>query len=289
MHLLLKKNQNSPSVDSCATVAEDEKSNVEDLSQTSEDFEKPEEVAVTLVSSVIVGAKPKAVKRQEALRLESELNEVTDKQETIISEAKLQIRQLEEYIDSIKNKPITTSSVQTNSFNSISVGTQVSIVTSRLTVCTQTVVEMTSRSSHTMKNPESAVKKTQRTASQNKETFTLIEKLPKIVLVAGSHGRNLSEVKIKESNIPKPVIKLKNLIVGKQYKIHTAELVQTKFGEAVLLELKKHVVFLPQRVTDEYKPQIANFSPEKYAVIFRGTEDVGKPYPAASFEIVESK
>ncbi|KAG5864764.1 hypothetical protein JTB14_034517 [Gonioctena quinquepunctata] len=79
-----------------------------------------------------------------------------------------------------------------------------------------------------------------------------------------------AEVKIKESNIPKPVIKLKNLIV-------------------VLLELDKNVVFLPQRVTDEYKPHIANFSPENYAVIFRGNKDVGKPYPAASFEIVESK
>ncbi|KAG5866542.1 hypothetical protein JTB14_028464 [Gonioctena quinquepunctata] len=98
-----------------------------------------------------------------------------------------------------------------------------------------------------------------------------------------------AEVKIKESNIPKPVIKLKNLIVGKQYKINTAKLVSTKFGETVLLELEKNVVFLPQRVTDEYKPHIANFSPDKYAVIFRETKDVGKPYPAASFEIVESK
>ncbi|KAG5892291.1 hypothetical protein JTB14_020322 [Gonioctena quinquepunctata] len=87
----------------------------------------------------------------------------------------------------------------------------------------------------------------------------------------------------------KQVIKLKNLIVGKQYEIHTAELVQTKFGETVLLELEKNVVFLPQRETNEYKPQIAYFSPEKYAVIFRGTKDVEKPYPAASFGIIESK
>ncbi|KAG5872852.1 hypothetical protein JTB14_017533 [Gonioctena quinquepunctata] len=69
----------------------------------------------------------------------------------------------------------------------------------------------------------------------------------------------------QEYNIPKPVIKLKNLIVGKEYKIHTAKLVQTKFGEAVLLEIEENVVFLPQRVTDEYKPQIANFPLEKYA------------------------
>ncbi|KAG5876823.1 hypothetical protein JTB14_014153 [Gonioctena quinquepunctata] len=99
----------------------------------------------------------------------------------------------------------------------------------------------------------------------------------------------LNSISLLESNIPKPVIKLKNLIVGKQYKIHTAKLVQTKFGEAVLLELEENVVFLPQRVTDEYKPQIANFSPDKYAAIFRGTKDVGKTYPASSFEIVESK
>ncbi|KAG5864115.1 hypothetical protein JTB14_018088 [Gonioctena quinquepunctata] len=99
----------------------------------------------------------------------------------------------------------------------------------------------------------------------------------------------LNSISLLDSNIPKPVIKLKNLIVGKQYKIHTAELVPTKFGGTVLLESEEHVVFLPQRVTDEYKPHIANFSPGKYAVIFRGTKDVGKPYPAASFEIVESK
>ncbi|KAG5861840.1 hypothetical protein JTB14_002407 [Gonioctena quinquepunctata] len=99
---------------------------------------------------------------------------------------------------------------------------------------------------------------------------------------------NINKFEI-ESNIPNPVIKLKNLIVGKQYKIHTAKLVPTKFGEAVLLELEETVVFLHQRVTDEYKPQIANFSPEKYAVIFRGTKDVGKIYPASYFEIVESK
>ncbi|KAG5870165.1 hypothetical protein JTB14_032457 [Gonioctena quinquepunctata] len=73
-----------------------------------------------------------------------------------------------------------------------------------------------------------------------------------------------------ESNIPKPVIKLKNLIVGKQYKIHTAKLLQTKFGETVLLELEEKVVFPSQRVTDEYKPHIANFSPAKYVVILRG-------------------
>lgn len=40
MYLLLKKNQLNPSVDSCATVAEDEASNVEDLFQTSGDFDK---------------------------------------------------------------------------------------------------------------------------------------------------------------------------------------------------------------------------------------------------------
>ncbi|KAG5865827.1 hypothetical protein JTB14_031337 [Gonioctena quinquepunctata] len=93
----------------------------------------------------------------------------------------------------------------------------------------------------------------------------------------------LNSISLLETKVPKPVIKLKNLIVGEQYKIYTAKLVQTKFGESVLLELEKNVVFLPQRVTDEYKPHIANFSPEKHAVIFRGTKDVGKPYSAASF------
>ncbi|KAG5871771.1 hypothetical protein JTB14_023455 [Gonioctena quinquepunctata] len=99
----------------------------------------------------------------------------------------------------------------------------------------------------------------------------------------------LNSISLSESNIPKPVIKLKNLIMGEQYEIHTAKLVQTKFGKTVLLESEENVMFLPQRVTDEYKAQIANFLPEKYAVIFRGTKDVGKTYSATSFEIVESK
>ncbi|KAG5893370.1 hypothetical protein JTB14_000134 [Gonioctena quinquepunctata] len=97
------------------------------------------------------------------------------------------------------------------------------------------------------------------------------------------HLKALNSISLLESNIPKPVIKLKNLIVGKQYEIHTAKLVHTKFGETVLLELEENVVFLPQRVIDEYKPHIANFSPEKYAVIFRGTKDVVKPLSCCIF------
>ncbi|KAG5868490.1 hypothetical protein JTB14_005882 [Gonioctena quinquepunctata] len=65
-----------------------------------------------------------------------------------------------------------------------------------------------------------------------------------------------------QSKITKPVNKLKSLIVGEQYKIHTAKLMQTKFGETVLLELKK---------------KIANFSSKIDEVIFRGTKDVEKP------------
>ncbi|KAG5871432.1 hypothetical protein JTB14_002243 [Gonioctena quinquepunctata] len=99
----------------------------------------------------------------------------------------------------------------------------------------------------------------------------------------------LNSISLSESNIPKPVIKLKNLIVGEQYKTNTAKLLQTKFGGTVLLELEKNVMFLPQRVTDGYEPHLADFSTEKCAVIFRGTKDVGKPYPAASFEFVEFK
>ncbi|KAG5865133.1 hypothetical protein JTB14_030206 [Gonioctena quinquepunctata] len=97
----------------------------------------------------------------------------------------------------------------------------------------------------------------------------------------------LNSISLLEKNIPKPVIKLQDLIVGDPQKIYSAKLVQTKFGETVLLELEKNVVLLPQRVVAEYKPYVSLFSERKHAIIFRGNIDVGKPQPAASFEINE--
>ncbi|KAG5863076.1 hypothetical protein JTB14_030450 [Gonioctena quinquepunctata] len=50
---------------------------------------------------------------QEALRVESELNELVESQSNTITEAKDHIRELEDYIDCIKNKPVKTTAVQT--------------------------------------------------------------------------------------------------------------------------------------------------------------------------------
>ncbi|KAG5877937.1 hypothetical protein JTB14_006844 [Gonioctena quinquepunctata] len=70
--------------------------------------------------------------------------------------------------------------------------------------------------------------------------------------------------------------------------IEEGRIVETKFGESVLLELGDgQVVFLPQRVTVTYSPYIEHFSTKKYCLVFRGCINTEKQYPVASFQIME--
>ncbi|KAG5874934.1 hypothetical protein JTB14_034664 [Gonioctena quinquepunctata] len=78
-------------------------------------------------------------------------------------------------------------------------------------------------------------------------------------------------------------------MLGEPQKTHPAKIVQTRFGETVLLEFEKQIVILPQRVNKDYKPHIANFLAEKYAVVFRETKDVREPFLPVSYEIIELK
>ncbi|KAG5886959.1 hypothetical protein JTB14_011915 [Gonioctena quinquepunctata] len=68
----------------------------------------------------------------------------------------------------------------------------------------------------------------------------------------------LNSIYLLETKIAKPIVKLQNVKVGEQQAIYSAKIVPTKFGETVLLELKKNIVFLPQRVTNEYKLYITS-------------------------------
>ena len=86
----------------------------------------------------------------------------------------------------------------------------------------------------------------------------------------------------------KPVQKLDSLPADIPQKILKARLVPTKFGESILVELEESVVFLPRRVTDDFKTQLGYLNTQKYSIVFRGTEDFGKAHPAVRFEIVEN-
>ncbi|XP_057654728.1 matrix metalloproteinase-2-like [Diorhabda carinulata] len=85
----------------------------------------------------------------------------------------------------------------------------------------------------------------------------------------------------------KPITKIQDLPLNTLRAIKKAKIVNSKFGESVLLDLDTEVVFLPQRVTSVYKPVIEEFEKEKYGIIFKGLVDVGKNQRLASFEIEE--
>lgn len=85
----------------------------------------------------------------------------------------------------------------------------------------------------------------------------------------------------------KPVKKLSELTLNKPYKILCGQVVASKFGQSVLLELEEYVTFLPNRVTEIYKPYIQFFAEEKYSIIFKGTKPTNKLNPAILFEIIE--
>ncbi|XP_074036234.1 uncharacterized protein [Leptinotarsa decemlineata] len=87
----------------------------------------------------------------------------------------------------------------------------------------------------------------------------------------------------------KPSIKVADLPVEMPQRIFTAKIVKGKFGEAVLLALGDKVSFLPHRVTEAYRPHLEECSSGKYAIVFKGLIDIGKPNLVVSFEIVQNK
>ncbi|XP_074034173.1 uncharacterized protein isoform X2 [Leptinotarsa decemlineata] len=86
----------------------------------------------------------------------------------------------------------------------------------------------------------------------------------------------INGISLVDTENKKPVEKLQNLPLGEPQKIFSARIVQTKFGKTVLLELEKHITFLPQRVTKTYERFINHFEQEKYAIVFRGLINTGK-------------
>lgn len=86
----------------------------------------------------------------------------------------------------------------------------------------------------------------------------------------------------------KPIIKLQDLELGSLYPIYKAKLVTSQFGSCICLELENKITFLPKRVTNDFEPLLSNFIDGRYAVVFRGLRNIGKPHPLIQFEIVEA-
>ena len=96
----------------------------------------------------------------------------------------------------------------------------------------------------------------------------------------------LNQVSLLEN---KQVTKLGDLPQNIPQSIYGAEIIKTKYGETVLLELKKNKIFLPKRVLPIIKDNLAQFTRGKYSIVYEGLKDVNKPSMGVLFKFVESK
>lgn len=126
----------------------------------------------------------KSMLMEEALKAESELNELIDRHEKTIAETKAQIRKLEDYIYSIKNKPVTSTAVQTTSLRNCTVSSQTESEISKTTACTQTEIN----------NSNIPGKIVEKITGTSVEKYRLSKSIPKLLIVSGPHGRNLSSI-----------------------------------------------------------------------------------------------
>lgn len=85
----------------------------------------------------------------------------------------------------------------------------------------------------------------------------------------------------------KPTCPLKNLPRDLRLPIISVKIVKGQYGKSVLLELEDKVVFLPNRVTNLVQGKTDTFTPNKYSLIYRGSEQIGK-HECQQFEIVET-
>ncbi|CAH1974834.1 unnamed protein product [Acanthoscelides obtectus] len=101
--------------------------------------------------------------------------------------------------------------------------------------------------------------------------------------------KNMDLTKINETSTLaglKPAVKLREPPINVPHLILGAKITKGRFGESVLLELEKNVVFLSGRVTESFKTQIDKFEAAKYTVTFTGLEE-GNFHPATKFLIKE--
>ncbi|KAK9876461.1 hypothetical protein WA026_012780 [Henosepilachna vigintioctopunctata] len=99
---------------------------------------------------------------------------------------------------------------------------------------------------------------------------------------------NLQEINAVCSKVDaKPLEKLKDLPIGVVYPILKLKIINGHYGESILVETEDFKVFLPRRVTEVFRPLIANFTPAKYGFRSLGIQEIGHFSPSTKFEIVE--
>ncbi|CAG9825586.1 unnamed protein product [Phaedon cochleariae] len=69
-----------------------------------------------------------------------------------------------------------------------------------------------------------------------------------------------------------PTVALSSLPINQPHPIENIRVVQTRFGEAIVVELEASSVFLPRRVVGIFKPQLPAFTPGKYSLIHKRSD-----------------
>lgn len=100
---------------------------------------------------------------------------------------------------------------------------------------------------------------------------------------------DLNEVNAVSLLEAKPITRIAELQLNTPHPIYGAEIINTKFGETILLELKDSKTFLPNRMLPLLKNKLEDFRGGKYSLVFKGLKEVNKPSKGVQFEFIESK
>ncbi|CAH1103850.1 unnamed protein product [Psylliodes chrysocephalus] len=114
-----------------------------------------------------------------------------------------------------------------------------------------------------------------------------VNKIQKTLDILDSILMNLIELNKVSLVERKETIKISELPLNKPIKISKEKIVNTKYGDAVLLKLVDKAIFLSQRVTETYRPHFDEFANQLYSIIYRREIAIEKPSPLASFEIIK--
>lgn len=82
---------------------------------------------------------------------------------------------------------------------------------------------------------------------------------------------NLNEINNSGIAALKPLVKITDSVPDKQFTIIKLKIVNTKYGESVLVELEEVSRFLPKCATSVFKNEIDKFVLRKYVIIFKGS------------------
>ncbi|XP_050509867.1 uncharacterized protein LOC126886832 [Diabrotica virgifera virgifera] len=70
----------------------------------------------------------------------------------------------------------------------------------------------------------------------------------------------------------KPSCRLQDLPQEETFKIVNCKLVQTRYGQTVLVELEEKVIFLPKRATTQLRNHLVELSSGNYGICYKGLE-----------------